>query len=77
MIKLKSDENFLSPKIFQLRRFRGLAGIRGVKSNNFTAIDTFLLESMSFEPLCVKLCWGLTSRAEIEIEIASIGCLWT
>jgi len=43
----------------------GAIEIRGCeKVRFFTAKGTSLREYTSFEPFCVKLCWGLTLRAE-------------
>ena len=59
MLKAKSSENFLSPKICKILTFYGAWKSGGMKSSNiFTAKGTSLRESMSFEPFFVKIRWG-------------------
>jgi len=44
-----------------------------MKSCDFAAKGTSLRESTSFEPFCVKIGWGLTSRGEPEKRSESLG----
>jgi len=66
MLKAKSSEKFLNPKICDILTFMGPGDQGYEKLRFFTANGTSLRESTSFESFCVKISWGLTPRAERE-----------
>jgi len=59
MLKVKSSENFLSPKNGQILAVFGVSRGQGLeKVSIFTAKGTSIRGSTSFKPLCVKIGWG-------------------